>query len=252
MTDFFNQWLAESRPDAAAPTLVVLQEIPGSRVRVCAAIEESVKDHLAGLDIVERIGSYPKALAYVRNKLPTSKRVRSGDFGEILASEYIHQCTNYEVPIKKLRWKDDRSVAMRGNDVIAIRCEKNRWYLLKAESKSRASLSDAAVTEAAEGLAKHSGRPNPSSLAFISARLREQGRDAEAAVFEELQSRTLTAKDVAHMVFTLSGNDPVRYLKKLATEPPSKFTCHLVGCVIVDHADFIDRLFKSLHAGKRR
>jgi hypothetical protein len=252
MSNFLNQWLVESHPDAAAPALVLLQEMPGSRVRVRTAIEENVKDHLAGLDIIERIGSYPKALAYVRNKLPTSKRVRSGDFGEILASEYIDQCTDYTVPIKKLRWKDDRSVAMRGNDVIAIRCEKNRWYLLKVESKSRASLSAAAVTEAAEGLAKNSGRPNPSSLAFISARLREQGKDAEAAVFEELQTRTLSAKDVSHMVFTLSGNDPMRYLKKLAVEPPSKFTCHLVGCVIADHADFIERLFQSLHAGKRR
>lgn len=246
-----KEWFTPSSPDAAAPMLVLLQEVPGSRERLNDAITRTVLDHLAGLDIIERIGNYPRALSYVRNKLPTSKRVRSGDFGEILASEYIEQFTEYSVPIKRLRWKDDRSVAMRGNDVIAIRYAKNRWILLKAESKSRASLGHATVAEATKGLNKHSGRPNPSSLAFISARLREQRRDDEAEVFEKLQTRALTADDVEHMVFTLSGNNPTRHLKKLAEAPASEFPCQLVGCMICDHATFIDQLFQQLHAGKR-
>ncbi len=252
MSDFLKHWFTPSQPDAQKPALLVLREVPGSRKTLDEVIRETVKDHLAGLDIIERIGSYDRALAYVRNKLPTSKRLRSGDFGEILATEYVDQCTDYSVPIKKLRWKDDRTVAMRGNDVIAIRGAKNRWYLLKVESKSRAKLSDATVAEAAAGLSKHSGRPNPSSLAFISARLREQGRDDETEIFEELQTRALNTEDVAHMVFTLSGNDPMRYLMKLAETPVSDFSCQLVGCVIANHSTFIETLFQELHAGKPR
>jgi hypothetical protein len=114
-------WINPIRPDASAPDLVVLNELPGTRATVDNDIQETVEDHLAGLDIIARIGGYPKTIAFIRNKLPPDKRVRSGDFGEIIASEYVDQFTDYRVPIKKLRWKDDRTVAMRGNDVIGIK-----------------------------------------------------------------------------------------------------------------------------------
>lgn len=250
MTDFLKQWLSRSCPDAGTPGLVVLRELPKARAKVKTVIEQAVKDHLAGLDIIARIGTYRKALTYIRNKLPSNKRVRSGDFGEILATEYIDQFTDYKVPIRKLRWKDDREMAMRGNDVIAVRSHNKRWILLKAESKSRASLSEAVLLEAQTGLHKHSGRPNPSSLAFISSRLREQGRDDEAEIFETLQSRTLTSNDIEHMIFTVSGNDPISYLKTFVVDDELGFSRHLVGCVIPDHAAFITQVFASIYAGK--
>jgi hypothetical protein len=178
--------------------------------------------------------------------------VRSGDFGEILASEYIDQCTEYQVPIKRLRWKDDRNTTMRGNDVIAIQKHLKRWRLLKAESKSRAALSEGVVGEAVEGLDKHAGRPNPSSLAFISSRLREENRDTEAAVFEELQSRTPRPDEIEHLVFTLSGNNPTRHLKRHVGDTNAKIRRHLVGCVIADHQQFINTTFERIHAGSSR
>ena len=217
----------------------------------CAAIEETVKDHFAGLEILARIGNYQRALSFIRNKLPMGKRTRSGDFGEVLASEYIDQLTDYRVPIKKLRWKDDRATTMRGNDVIAIRCVRKKYSLLKAESKSRATLSRGVVDEAIDGLNHDAGRPNPSSLAFISQRLRELDRDAEAEVFERFQSRTPRRDEVEQMVFTLSGNDPTTHLQA-AQARNSPMTRHFVGCVIRDHQAFINTLFDSLYASRRR
>src|SRR5262249_11484188 len=148
-----------------------------------------------------------KTEAFIRNKVPTDKKTRSGDLGEILASEYIEQCTRYGVPIKRLRWKDDRQTTMRGNDVLALRIEDRKCHLLKAESKSRASLQESVVGEAVDGLAKHRGRPNPSSLAFISSRLRDMNTsdgDGLASVFERLQSGKLKAASIEHLVFTFS------------------------------------------------
>lgn len=252
MADFLKSWMQQTTPDAAVATLCVLEERPGARDDVQHAIDEAVTDHLADLAIIDRMGSYKKALAYVRNKMPLSKRVRSGDFGEILASEYIDQFTEYRVPIKKLRWKDDRAVAMRGNDVIAIRKRGQRWHLLKAESKSRASLGDAALIEAIQGLDKDGGRPNPSSLAFISQRLREQNRDSEAAIFENFQSRSIRSGDVEHMIFALSGNNPTAYLKKCAPGDDAAFPRHLIGCRIPDHQVFLNSVFDRIHAGKCR
>jgi HxlR-like helix-turn-helix len=54
------------------------------------------------------------AAAFIREKSPETKSIRSGDLGEILAIEYIGEETPYTVPIKRLRWKDHRNMAMRG------------------------------------------------------------------------------------------------------------------------------------------
>ena len=141
---------------------------------------------------------------------------------------------------------------MRGDDVIGIRRNGTRWQLLKAESKSRAALSEAVIGEAVDGLQKNGGRPNPSSLAFISSRLRETDRDAEAAVFEGLQSRPPRPGDVEHLVFSLSGNDPMRHLKQHRADGSAAIRRHLVGCVIADHQDFIRTVFDGIHAGNLR
>ena len=244
-----RSWMDESRPDPAAKELVLLQERAGARAMVEAAFQETVKDHLAGLSIIHRISGYEKSLEYIRNKMPRPIKVRSGDCGEILATEYIEQCTGYSVPIKRLRWKDDRDTTMRGDDVIALRMAKTRWHVLKAESKSRASLSTSVVEEAVDGLGRHAGRPNPSSLAFISARLRELGRDAEAEVFDELQSKTPRLGEIEHLVFTLSGNDPTSQLQSHVARASSACRRHLIGCVIQDHQGFINQVFDQICAG---
>jgi hypothetical protein len=244
-----KSWMHESRPDPAAKELVLLQERAGARALIQAAFQETVKDHLAGLSIIHRISGYEKSLEYIRNKMPRRIRVRSGDCGEILATEYIEQCTEYSVPIKRLRWKDDRDTTMRGDDVIALRKAKTRWHILKAESKSRESLSASVVQEAVDGLGKHAGRPNPSSLAFISSRLRELGRDPEADVFDELQSKTPKLGEIEHLVFTLSGNNPTSHLKGHVAGASSACRRHLIGCVIQDHQDFINEVFDQICAG---
>lgn len=244
-----SSWMDETRPDPAAKDLVLLQERAGARAMVEAAFQETVKDHLARLSIIHRISGYEKSLAYIRNKMPRPIRVRSGDCGEILATEYIEQRTGYKVPIKRLRWKDDRDTTMRGDDVIALRMAKTRWHVLKAESKSRVSLSTSVIKEAVDGLAKNAGRPNPSSLAFIAARLREEGRDAEAEVFDELQSKAPRLGEIEHLVFTLSGNDPTAKLQSHVAGASDPCRRHLVGCVIQDHQDFINGVFDQICAG---
>jgi hypothetical protein len=243
-----DEWMETSHPEEGEKRLVILQEREGTRQIIEAAFEDTVKDHLAGLSIIHRIKGYEKSLAFIRNKMPRPINIRSGDCGEILATEYIEQCTQYSVPIKRLRWKDDRDTAMRGDDVIGLRKANSKWNILKAESKSRASLGQAVVKQAIEGLCRHNGRPNPSSLAFISHRLREEDRDEEADVIEGLQDRTPRAGQIEHLIFTLSGNDPSKHLKlHLGDEETPRR--HLVGCVIEGHGDFINGVFDRIMKG---
>jgi Cap4 SAVED domain len=244
-----SDWMDAFCPEAGVENLVLLRERVGTRALVENALQETVKDHLAGLSIIHRISGYKKSLEYIRNKMPRPVRVRSGDCGEILATEYIEQCTEYRVPIKRLRWKDDRDTTMRGDDVIALRKARTRWHVLKAESKSRAALAPSVVKEAIDGLSRNAGRPNPSSLAFISARLRELGRDEEADVFDGLQAQPPRVGEIEHLVFTLSGNNPTNHLKRHLPDGSTRCRRSLIGCVIEDHQDFINDLFDRICDG---
>ena len=65
--------------------------------------------------------SAPRAAALIESKLPTTTQIRFGDLGEIYATEWIDAHSgSYRAPIKRLRWKDHRNMAMRGDDVIGI------------------------------------------------------------------------------------------------------------------------------------
>lgn len=236
-------------PEADNRRLVILQERTGARALAEPAFRETVLDHLVNLSHIHRIGGYKKALRHIRSKMPRPVQVRSGDCGEILATEYIEQFTPYRVPVKRLRWKDDRDVAMRGDDVLALRKAVTKWHVLKAEVKSRESLAAAVVREAVASLSRHAGRPNPCSLSFIESRLRDEGRHDEADVIGGLQARTPRDGEIEHLIFTLSGNDPCAHLKSQLVAS-SAWKRHLVGCVITDHQAFIKKVFDSIVAGK--
>jgi len=135
------------------------------------AAEEQVSRALA------RLGK-PAAAALIQGKLPTTKAIRSGDLGEIFATEWIEeQSGGYRAPIKRLRWKDHRNMAMRGEDVIGLLQDpqSQRLRFLKTEAKSRAALTAQVLTEARAGLDKNGGLPSAHALSFISARLLELG-----------------------------------------------------------------------------
>src|SRR6202022_5199359 len=105
-------------------------------------------------------------------------------------------------------------------NVIGDNTKGKRVRVMKRECKSRASFGKSTVEEAAASLDLHDGRPNPSTLAFITKRLYEEKRDAEAKVFQDLQSGgTISSKNVSHLIFALAGNDPSKHL---AASPKSK------------------------------
>jgi len=246
--DFIDGWLNTQQPDATCPNLFVLSERENVRDLVLPAMHAVLKDHLIGLSIIEEMGGLKKAADVIRNKLPSYKTTRSGDLGEMLATEYVDQKTDYRVPIRRLRYKDDRQTTMRGDDVIAIRPGKKRnTQVLKVESKSRASLATAAIEDASAALLKNSARPNPSTLAFISTRLRETKRHAEAVLIERLQQHDLKDADIEHLLFTFSGNNPATILAPHAKTPRRPLISRLlVGIMVKDHQAFIKLVFEGI------
>jgi hypothetical protein len=247
-SELFQKWLQT----AAAKThsaVSLYTERPGTRSIALKELKKLLADHFVGEATILQAGGYAKAAAIIANSLPSNKKTRSGDLGELLATEYLNSETSFVVPIKKLRWKSDRETAMHGNDVIGVDSKQVPVRVVKGECKSRVHFAKATVDEAAESLDLHNGRPNPSTLAFITKRLYEEKQDAEAKIFQDLQcAGTIVTKNLSHLVFALAGNDPS---KDLASCPKSKHGIKRQSTAIVvnDHGAFVAAVYGT-HGAK--
>jgi hypothetical protein len=201
------------------------------------ASEEQVARALA------RLGK-PAAAALIEGKLPTTKQIRSGDLGEIYATEWIDAHSGgYRAPIKRLRWKDHRNMAMRGDDVIGILqdAQSQRLHFLKTEAKSRATLTAQVLTDARAGLDKDGGLPSAHALSFISARLLELDNLPLADAIDD-------AQNVRHLLFTFSGNAPDALLTASLQAYPGPINQWGIGLRVEGHAAFIGAVYDRVIA----
>lgn len=239
VTDLFTIWL-KALP-ASGAGIALYGERPGARGAGLAALKALLADHFVGKLTILKAGGYASAAEIIANSLPSGKRTRSGDLGEVIASEYVDSVTTFTIPVKKLLWKSDRQMPMHGNDLIAVDASNpSQIRVLKGECKSRAVFGSAPVADAAVALDAHGGRPNPSTLAFITKRLYEAGRDDEADVFKRLQSNgAMAPKNVQHLIFALSGTDPSKHLRLVPKPTNTDIKRDCAAVVVADHQAFI-------------
>lgn len=221
-------------------------------IRATAAI---VPGHYAAEEQVARafarLGK-PASAALIEGKLPTTKAIRSGDLGEIYATEWIDAHSGgYRAPIKRLRWKDHRNMAMRGDDVIGIfqDPQTQRLRFLKTEAKSRVTLTAQVLTEARAGLDKDGGLPSAHALSFISARLLELDNLPLAdAIDDALLKYGIPVQNVRHLLFTFSGNAPDALLSASLQAYPGPINQWGVGLRVEGHAAFIGAVYEQVIA----
>lgn len=188
-----------------------------------------------------------KAADYLANKLPKSKTLRSGDLGEVLCSSYVAEETGYKLGIWRLRWKDTGSMSMRGEDVLGFALTPNKKLsVLKAEAKSRKSMTTAVIDEARAALCANSGLPSPHALAFVADRLDELGR---SKLSEEIVNATLKAKlkpeQVKHLLFTFSESDPSKLLVNSLSAYKGSYEQLYVRLQVTEHQKFIESVFTA-------
>lgn len=186
----------------------------------------------------------------IEGKLPTTKQIRSGDLGEIYATEWIDtQSGGFRAMIKRLRWKDHRNMAMRGDDVIGMLQDPgtHRLIFIKAEAKSRAKLTKQALTEAREGLDKDGGLPSAHALAFIAERLLELGNEPLADAIDDAQLiHGIQPQDVRHLLFTFSGNAPDALLTAALTSYSGAIQQWAIGLHVEEHAMFVAAVYEQV------
>ena len=217
--------------------------------RACASIAAVIPYHYASRDdldrIIEILGN-TAAAEYLRTKLPHSPQARSGDLGEVLATEYICIHTDYHPPIKRLRWKDHREMPLRGDDIIAIsRPNRNSpLYFIKAEAKSRQRLSTRPVEQARDALNDNSGLPSPHALTYIAARLQDTNdpTTADQIIRAQLVDR-IRPKHVQNLLFALTGNQPRNLLEADLQRYGGNIPQISVGLHVSNHRDLVASVY---------
>lgn len=245
------RWLTTTTTAVGKHPLFVMAEVNGVRSSVLDELRELVRSHYVSSEtMAKRLAALgaPKTAELFVEHVPTTKTGRSGDLGEILATEIAEVTLGYEVPIRRLRWKDGRNMALRGDDIVGIRrVSQSRIDFLKGESKSRVGLSAAVIDEAGEALDRARGRPTRHSVLFVAERLRDLGEDVLAAQLEDAVLKGFRGSTVEHLLLTLSSGNPTQLLTAHLTAVQAKpRQRHAVGVRIVDHGKFIELLFGGL------
>ncbi len=243
-----DRWLTAEKANVGRHALTLLLEIVSMRTGVLDELRQKVCDHYVSPDVtVKRLADLgaPQTAELLKEHLPTTKRARSGDLGEVLATEVAERYLNYRVPVRRLRWKDGREMALRGDDLIGVAWGAKKMLLfLKGESKSRALLTTAVLSEAGQALDRDQGRPTRHSVLFVAERLREQGQNDLAKELEEAVLQSFKGTPVEHLLFVLTGSNPKKllagHLHGCARNPQRRYA---VGIRIEDHGKFINDLF---------
>lgn len=208
-------------------------------------------DPLSMASTLERLGK-PAAAAKLRVKLPEVTKIRSGDIGEILTTDYIDEKTVFSVPIKKLRWKDHRNMAMRGDDVIGVLIDQENQTIkfLKAEAKSNQSLSRNVLTKARDELDLDGGLPAPHALEFVAERLRETGSQDLADLIEKAQLVDgIGNNQVEHLLFTFTSSNPETLQKEAFESYGGNIKQSSVGFQVNDHQELIGSVYQGVLDG---
>lgn len=216
---------------------------------------KQIPDQYTGPDrvaaILAKLGK-PAAAEYLEGKLPTGKRTRSGDLGEIIGAQYAALELGFRV-VERLRWKDHREMSMRGDDLLGVRADTNGTLeLLKGEAKSNATLGTSTVTAADLALRRDRGRPSPHALSFVADRLHELGEHPLADLLDDAQLTTgISQRQVVQLLFTFTGNDPRNLLRTNTTAYRGRVKRLAVGLQVSDHQAFIASAYAKAIAGAR-
>lgn len=246
----FDRWLEVTVANHGRHACYSVGELHDSREGAFPDLLKSVRAHYVAPEVTaQRLADLgaPKTATLLLEYLPSSKTAKSGDLGEILATEFAEWHLSYAVPVRRLRWKDGRNMALRGDDIVAVDRAAGAVRFLKGECKSRVAFQASTMKNAVAALDGNHERPSRHSVLFVATRLRERGEDDLALELENALLASFEGRDVAHLLFVMCGNDPDALLSgDVAGRSQKARTRHAVGLRILDHQAFINRVFSEL------
>ncbi len=241
--------------DNQGHTFRILELIPEEFENLVSSLVDVLPNYYVDPESIavtlDRLGK-PAAAKKLRTKIPEVKKIRSGDIGEILTTDFIEESTAYSVPIRKLRWRDHRNMAMRGDDVIGILANQKKQTIrfLKAEAKSYKALSRKVLQEARAELDLDDGLPAPHALGFVAERLRDIGNQDLADLIEKVQLvNGIKTNQVEHLLFTFTASNPATLQKEAFEAYDGKIVQSSVGFRVSDHQELIASVYQGVING---
>ena len=159
----YKKWCVGTKEKNQRKEYWTFVEKAGGRDQVRDMLAETIRSHYERLErIAEDVARLDSQTAaeILRAELPQTARGRSGDLGEILATELVEEEIGLRVPVRRLRYKDGRNMALRGDDFIGARYvagDAGGLWLLKGEAKSNNVLGRATVAAARKVLNRDNG-----------------------------------------------------------------------------------------------
>lgn len=250
----FEDWCSFQVEKDKRRQLWKVTEKDGARATIKADLAETMRSHYDKLqrisEDVARLG-YAAAATILKAVLPQGAKARSGDLGEILSTEIVEEKTGFSVPIRRLRYKDGREMALRGDDFIGVGFDREeRLWLLKGESKSRKMLGKTTITEARAALNRNHGRCTPDSLLFVANRLLESvnadDQELGRAIRDEVGLEAMRPNRIDHMFFTLSGNGAPQALLDDWAAASADRNQYVVNLQVEDHGEFVAEMYDEV------
>ncbi|MEE9454684.1 MAG: Hachiman antiphage defense system protein HamA [Paracoccaceae bacterium] len=253
MDDLFDTWFDTSEETNGRKTFWRATENEGQRELLLDEIATRTRSHYASdmevATFLEVLG-YDDAAEVMRTNYPEGATGKSADLGEILCAEIVEEWCEFKVPIRKLRYKDHRDQAMRGEDVIGIRHDaQGRLCLLKGEAKSARSLSSGTVEEARDGLNKNLGRPTAHSMMYLARRLIEQRGASEELgkeILAEAAQKAVPQTRITHCFFAITGNKAGDMLDEDYVNAGSERDQYIIHIRIPEHGAFVAEVYEKV------
>lgn len=254
MDYMLDTWLEATEETDNRKTLWRATEVVGQRSEVLDELTLRTRAHyVSDIEIATFLESldYHEAAEVVRENYPEGATGRSGDLGEILCTEVIEEWCGFNVPIRKLRYKDHREQAMRGEDVIGVRQEDTGdLSLLKAEAKSAQALATQTVLEARQGLDANSGRPSGHAMMYVARRLLEQGgapAELGKKIMRESVRKAVPKTRISHLFFAMTGSAAGDMIDNDFEQAETDRDQILVHLRIPKHADFVEEVYNEVN-----
>jgi len=248
----YGKWCSGTKLNDQRKSYWTYVEKAGGRAAISDQLVETIRSHYDRLEVIAedvKLLGYKQAAVILGEMMPVSDKGRSGDLGEILATELVEEEVNLRVPVRRLRYKDGRNMAMRGDDFIGAGYNDKELWLLKGESKSAKTLGKTTITSARKVLNRDSGRCTPDSLLFVANRLLESNDDADKSLGRDLRNeagvKSLSANRIDHMLFTMSGNGAPRALKADLDASGTNRDQYVINLHITDHQAFIASMYQG-------
>lgn len=250
----YEEWCEPRREKHGRKRFIAFVEKADGRRKIEGILAETMRSHYDRLeriaDDVKRLG-YKAAAKILGAELPKTATARSGDLGEILATELVEEEVGLRIPIRRLRYKDGRNMAMRGDDFIGAGygSEDDKLWLLKGEAKSNKVLGKTTIANARNVLDRDNGRCTPDSLLFVANRLLESENDDDVAlgraIRDEVGLNAVPVGRIDHMLFTMSGNAPPTALKEDLEAAGANRDHYVVNVRIEDPQEFIAAMYEK-------